>query len=179
MAEEIYKSPPILFGDKSSENEYQRKQREVTKKLLEATESESVTEFLVKLVYGEDFYLPARLLDTKIEAYGERVLQMADAIEEIESYNNFRGAELAEKIRYLHKGGYISSVKFGREGSPVVYVHAPYWTNQASNYKEGEHRKYTERERATMYSTIKSTLYELDPDELDEDSVYGVRAWWD
>ncbi len=134
----------------------------------------------MKLVYGEDFYLPARLLDTKIEAYGQRVLEMADAIEDIDSYNNFRGAELAEKIRYLHNNGYISSVKFGREGSPVVYVHAPYWTNQASNYDgKSEHRKYTEREMATMYKEIKSTLYELDPDELDMTDYNGIRAWWD
>ncbi len=33
---DTYESPPILFGDSSSENEYQRKQRETTKKLLEA-----------------------------------------------------------------------------------------------------------------------------------------------
>ncbi len=67
--ENIYESPPVLFGDKSSESEYQRKQKEITKKLLDATDSRNTYEFLVKVIYGEDFSLPVRLYDTKAEAY--------------------------------------------------------------------------------------------------------------
>src|SRR5438093_13146884 len=102
---------PIIFEDDDELNDYQRKQTEKTKKLLEATESENVTEFLVKLVYGEDFNLPVRLLDTKIEAHGERVLDLANAIEKIDSYNEFRGHKVAEVVRSLHREGYIMEAK--------------------------------------------------------------------
>jgi len=155
--------------------------KERARKLLEATESNSVTEFLVKLVYGEDFYLPARLLDTKIESYGEDVLNLADAIEKIESYNNFRGKDVANAVRYLHDKGYVASAKFGREGSPVLYVRAPFWEHQASNYygDETKSRKYTDAEFQKMYKEIYDTLAELEPDELGETDYYGIRAWWD
>jgi len=180
--ENIYDNPPILFGEKDKQNEYMEKQKKITEELLEATDSLNTTEFLVKLIYGEDFYMPARFLDTKVEAYGERVLELADAVENIESYNNFQGKELADALRYLHNKGYLSSVKFGREGSPVCYVNPPYWNHQASNYikKEGDHDySYTHEERESMYRAIERKLKELDPDELDRYEAYGVRAWWD
>ncbi len=45
--------------------------------------------------------------------------------------------------------------KFGREGSPVLYINPPYWTNQASNWVKREEyspRKYTENERSKNVS---------------------------
>jgi hypothetical protein len=178
MAEDIYMNPPIHFGNnKDEESEYRRKQKEVTEKLLGATDSKNVYDFMTKMIFGEDYAFPVRMLDTKIEACGERVLELADAIENVESYNNFRGKELAEALRYLHNKGYLSSVKFGREASPVAYCSVPYWEHQASNYepKEGyEPRKYTEQEREEMYLAIEQKLRELDRTEYD-----SVRAWWD
>ncbi len=182
MAENIYEDPPVLSGERDKQGEYIERQKKITRKLLDATDSRNTTEFMVKLIYGEDFSLPVRMLDTKAEAYGEKVLELADAVEDIESYNNFRGKELAEALRYLHNKGYLSSVKFGREGSPVAYCSIPYWEHQASNYepKEGyEPRKYTEQEREKMYLAIEQKLRELDPDELDRTEYDSVRAWWD
>jgi len=179
-AENIHENPPIFFGEESAKSEYFDKQKRITEKLLEATVSKTVTEFLVKLVYGEDFHMPARLLDTKVEASGSRVLELADAVEKIEAYNSFRGKALAQAIRCLHHEGAVMSVSFGREGSPVVYVSPPYWTNQASNYNSKDpQRKYTDEERAKKYREINSTLGKLEPDELDLTEPYGVRAWWD
>ncbi len=183
MGENIYEDKlPILFADDDELSDYQRKQNEKTKKLLEATESDSVTEFLVKLIYGEDFNLPIRLLDTKVEAHGERVLDLANAIEKIDSYNEFRGKQVADAVRSLHNDGYIMEAKFGREGSPVLYVEPLYWENQSSNYlQKGGYspRKYTEEERARMYRAIEQTLDQTSPDELDFDQFGYLRAWWD
>ena len=182
VGEIIYDNIPILFENESSRNEYSDRLKRITEKLLEASESKTVTEFLVKLVYGEDFCLPARLLDTKIEVHGERVLDIANAIEKIDSYNEFRGKLVADAVRSLHNQGYIMEAKFGREGSPVLYVQPPYWENQASNYvrrEENSPRKYAEEERARMYRAIKQTLGETSPDELDVDHLGYVRAWWD
>src|SRR6266571_6101723 len=89
MAENTYGDPPIVFGDKTSESEYQRKQRETTRRLLEATESENTYEFLVKVIYGEDFAVPVRLLDTKAEAYCRRVPELIEAVALVDSYNEF------------------------------------------------------------------------------------------
>ncbi len=182
MSENIYESPPILFGDKSSENEYQRKQREITKKLLEATESENTYEFLVKIIYGEDFSLPVRLLDTKAEAYGEHVPKLIEAVRLVDSYNEFVGEDVADALKYLHEKGCISTLKFGRENSPCAYISIPYFENQASNYVEREGyspRKFTDYERQGMYKVIERTLQPTKPDEYDVDSSGYVRAWWD
>jgi len=182
MGENIYKNPPVYFGDAHKESDYLKKQKHVTDKLLEATDSKNPTEFMVKLIYGEDFCMPTRLLDTKYEVGGERVLELADAIENIESYNNFRGKYLAETLRYLHNKGYVMDARFGREGSPVLYVNPPYWQNQASNYMKTENsdnRAYTHDEREQMYREIERKLEALEPDELDRYEAYGVRAWWD
>ncbi len=177
---DISENPPILFGDESAENEYQRKAREIRQKLLEATDSKNVTEFMVKLCYGEDFYLPTRMLDYQYESHGKGVLELADAIEKIDSYNEFRGKDVAEAVRYLHNKGYVMDAKFGREGSPVLYVNPPYWNNQSSNYVEDQHDrnhfKYSDEERETMYSSITRTLKKYKPDELDRTDYGGVRA---
>ena len=59
MAEDIYEKTPILFADDHEKNEYQKKLEQKTKKFLESTESENVTEALVKMIYGEDFGCPS------------------------------------------------------------------------------------------------------------------------
>ena len=183
--ENIYRSPPIFFGTGSSEqNEYMKKQEEVTRKLLWATESKNVSEFLVKLVYGEDFHMPTRLLDTKIEAMYERVPELIDAIRLVKSYNNFRGEALSDVLRVLHERGYIMEIEFGREGSAVVYVQPPYWNYQASNYDRetlgtSSARKYGDVELEAMKKRIADALRELEPDELHETRFNTIRAWWD
>ena len=134
----------------------------------------------MKTVYGEDFGMPCRLLDTKVEAYGKHIPELADSIEKVTSYNDFRGQYVAEAVRYLHSKGYLMDARFGREGSPVLYLRAPYWTHQKSNY-DGleEQKKYSEFEMGQMYGEITRAMKKLDPDELDYDETYGVRAWWD
>ncbi len=68
---------------------------------------------------------------------------------------------------------------FGREGSPVTYINPPCWTHQASNYDDGEKRKYTDDEQYRMLHDIGRGPAELGPDELGIDGIYGVRARWD
>ncbi len=182
MAENIYEKPPILFANDDKKNEYQKRLEQKTKKLLEATEAQNVIEALVKMIYGEDFSLPIRLLDTQAEARGETVLDLANAIEKIHGYNEFRGSSVAEAVRSMHREGYIMEAKFGREGSPVLYINPPYWENQASNYvkKDGHSpKKYTEEEREKMYFAIGEALHQTKPDELSIDQYGYVRAWWD
>jgi hypothetical protein len=46
----------------------------------------------------------------------------------VPEYGPFKGAEVAKGIQRF--AGRVSGVAFGREGSPVLYVHLPYWTHQ-------------------------------------------------
>ncbi len=48
----IQDNVPISF-EQASKNEYSEKARKVRQKLLEATDSKAVADFLVKLVYGK------------------------------------------------------------------------------------------------------------------------------
>jgi hypothetical protein len=159
--------------------------QEVEKKLLEATNSNNPYEFAIKLIYGDLFDLPIRITNAIVMAYGkEGVENLINAIELIESYNNFKGKELAKVLRELHNKGLIMDLGFGREDSPVVYVKPPYWTHQASNY-QGEPedtRRITDEERKEMFKEIMEKLNELSPDEIyikDASTFPKVRAWWD
>ncbi len=99
MSENIFERPPILFGDGSKKSEYLEKQKRATQSLLEATESNTVNEFLVKLIYGEDFFLPARLLDTKIEASGRGCCREGSFLQQFPGQVFGRSAQRATQSR--------------------------------------------------------------------------------
>ena len=68
--------------------------------------------------------MPARLLNAKFDSHGQRVLELADTIEQVQSYNNFRGPKLACQLQHLHHKGYAIEARFGRERSPAATVTA-------------------------------------------------------
>lgn len=157
--------------------------QEIEKKLLEITNSKNAYEFSVKLIYGDIFGLPIRITNAIVMAFDKDVVKLIDAIELI-NYNQFKGRELAKVLRELHNKGLIMDLRFGREGSTVVYVKPPYWTHQASNYQGNpeDTRKITEKEREEMFKEILAKLKELNPEEItivDPETFPKVRAWWD
>lgn len=162
MNEDIYRRPPISFGDKLREFSSLNVEDRITKSLLSATNTTNVTEFLVSVMYGTDFQ--DRLQDVKIEAHGQQILELADALEHIQWYGKFRGPTLACQLQYLFHKGYLAEARFGREHSPVVYVKPPYWN------------------RLTYDSPVKvelvKTLRRLKPNHMDESETYGIRAQW-
>jgi len=154
-------------------------------------------DLFVKLIYGEDFDLPIRILCAEPERTRD-ILGLADAIGLIKNYNDFEGRKVAATLRKLHKKGVIETAIFGREFSPVLYIYPPYWTSQKSNASDEEKkrpRRFTIEERQQMFKTIISELQKNDPDELwaedclkkriDIDNIEElyvecrVRAWWD
>ena len=54
--------------------------------------------------------------------------QAAQVVAVIAEYDRFKGPLVAEGIKRF--AGRVSAIEFGREGSPVLYVHLPYWTHQ-------------------------------------------------
>jgi len=140
-------------------------------------EYKSGIELAIKVIFGEDFGLPVRLLSAKVET--REIEELANAIELIESYNNFEGEAVANALRQMHNEGLIMEAGFGREQSPVLYITPPFWTHQRTKPSK-ERRQFTEQERNAMFRRIFEILEKTNPDELD--LVYGdyqVRAWWD
>jgi len=135
-------------------------------------------ELAVKVIFGEDFGLPVRLLNATTEDTKE-IEELARAIEMIESYNDFRGKEVAEALRQLHEEGLIMSARFGREQSPVLYVTIPFHTHQRTKKLSRERRQFTVQERNAMFRRILEILDMTNPTELGPVLDEEVRAWWD
>ena len=135
-------------------------------------------ELALKVIYGEDFGLPTRLLNAVTEETKD-IEGLASTIETIETYNDFRGKVVAEALRQLHDEGLIMGARFGREQSPVLYVSVPFWTHQRTKQFGEEKRKFTSEERGEMIQRIFWILRKTMPDELGITEDYEVRAWWD
>ena len=192
------------MGRRRRLNEWQI-ERAKADQLLKELGIETHAQFRVAVVYGNHGLPSVGDLDV---SSSDDPLELANAIEkEVPSYNDFKGRLVAQAIRDLHNSGLISSVSFGREASPVLYVEVPYWTGQASNLDRlgedwdkahGESRKYTDQERGSMFNKIIDRLRETVPDELGwqkaadhgsyetdrltgtaREQPYKVRAWWD
>lgn len=151
---------PISFGDRMRELDFII-QEKMTRSLLDASESSNVTEFLVNLIYGTNFQ--TRLQDAKVVARGPQILELADALEPIQWYGNFRGPALACQLQYLYHRGYLAEARFGREKSPVVYLKPSYWNQQTQG-------------NLAKVETVKS-LMRLKPNHL-ESNAYEIGAWW-
>lgn len=90
--------------------------------------------------------------------------------------------------------GMISGIEFGREFSPVLYLHVPFWTNHAMSAKGRPGvpvRPVPEPERETMAAELMAIGASLAADEADVQlvpadapgtiagAVRCVRLWWD
>ena len=126
----------------------------------------------VKLGYGDDYGLGLRSLHFRTDEMDAN--EACEVVKVVKGYNRFNGEELAKVIKEIAKLWPSShqqvSFSFGREGSPVLYTHFPYWKSTAERFEDRE-------------ELIKKSLALLkicEPDELDEDCVgFQFRAWWD
>ena len=159
-------------------------------------EAKDGVELAVKVIFGDDFGLDVGLLEAVVDTAD--VPALAEAVRPIR-YNYFDGSRVAEALLKLHDEGCIMRVDFGREMSPVLYIHVPYWTNQATNCSNPYrgNRRLSEEERKGIVARVMEELSKCQPDELDAldidkeslrwvrlpRSQWGetdkIRAWWD
>ena len=89
-------------------------------------------------------------------------------------YNEFNGAQVAKVIKKIgalwpstHQQVFF---EFGRERSPVLYAHFPYWKSQTERFEN----------RDELVKKSVALLKTCNPDEISEDnSGFYTRAWWD
>ncbi len=148
------------------------------KAVLKALETDDWLEAMVKMVWGDDFGLPVRSLRFLTEkAHPLKVLRAIRLIPD------FDGEAIASAIEDLHEGGHLSSVEFGRENTPVLYLWIPAWTNQRSNWIPGDpSRKLTEEEMDISRRLVGQAMVNLGADEVDfydPETHIVLRAWWD
>jgi hypothetical protein len=76
--------------------------------------------------------------------------------------------------------GRVSTVQFGREGSPVIYVDLPYWTHQREGATSLATRvRISDEDNAKLVDELRSAF--VGQLKADEFSVQRrrVRVWWD
>jgi hypothetical protein len=135
---------------------------------------------MVRLVYGDLHGKDTRSLTFKTEALSTD--DMKAVLPLVDSYNGFVGAKVSEAIERLR--GEISNYEFGREGSPVIYVHLPYWTSQQEKNAASKgylRRELTAAEHKALSEKVRAVFKSVDADEIDTVSYsdHVIRVWWD
>jgi hypothetical protein len=106
--------------------------------------------------------------------------QAAQLVLVVPEYGGFKGALVAEGITRFR--GRVSSVQFGREGSPVLYFQLPYWTHeregplpraQGTRISDEETAQLVEELRKVFVDTLGAE--EFGPDTIDKRKI---RVWW-
>jgi hypothetical protein len=106
-----------------------------------------------------------------------RTTQAQPLIRMVGPYNEFDGPKVADALGAFR--GKVSSVQFGREGSPVLYVELPYWTHQREGSIPGMGTKITDDENDNLVEELRQVfVVRLQAEEFSA-RARMVRIWWD
>lgn len=133
---------------------------------------------LVALAYGDCQNPPrgCRLLDFKTEAITDWQ-EFCELLGLVGPYNSFRPFRVINELRPLFSQ--LMSVEIGREASPVIYAHVPYWRHQAIEWRTGgSGDRIADEERRSLSSQFLAAMRRANADEL-SDEDHALRAWWD
>jgi hypothetical protein len=134
---------------------------------------------LIRLVYGDLHGKDTRSLHFRSERLSTD--DMKQVLPLVDSYNGFVGTKVAAALEPLR--GRIMYYEFGREGSPVIYVHLPYWTSQQeqSSVPREAARKFDAAEHAALVEKVRTVFKNVAADEIGEadSSDHVIRVWWD
>jgi hypothetical protein len=106
--------------------------------------------------------------------------QAAQLIQLTPEYGSFNGTLVANAL--LRFKGRVSSVQFGREGSPVLYIDLPYWTHQREGpVAKGTGARISDEENQQFIQELRKVFVEeLHAEEFSTDRINKrtVRIWW-
>ena len=106
--------------------------------------------------------------------------QAAELVLLVPEYGPFKGVAVAKGIESF--AGRVSGVAFGRELSPVLYVHLPYWTHQREGpLPRPPGLKISDQENEQLVAELKKVFVDgLGAEEFGPDSIdkRTIRIWW-
>jgi hypothetical protein len=106
--------------------------------------------------------------------------QASQLVQLVPEYGSFHG-DLVAKALLLFTGR-VSGVRFGREGSPVLYIDLPYWTHQREGpiAKSAGVRIPEDENRQMIQELRKVFVDKLHAEEFSTDGIgtRTVRIWW-
>lgn len=116
---------------------------------------------------GVPFFRVGALANTNAKDWTELLNTMAEI-----QYNDFYGRKVAEMLGFHGNVGYFSLVEFGREYSPVLYLHF--------NEQKRPELARGDTEEVDTYVRMLGIEYGITPSEADWDSGRRcLRLWWD
>jgi hypothetical protein len=106
--------------------------------------------------------------------------QLLEAIGKID-YNEFDGRKVSDWLcmRTAFNGGTIANIRFGREGSPVLYLTVTKAVHEPTGTDPHAYRKLTARERTRLARTLLKEAKDIMPNEAWIEPPGVVRLWWD
>jgi hypothetical protein len=132
----------------------------------------------VKYGYGDDFGLKVRSIDFKTEVVPTEEAQALARV--VKQYNEYYGEKIANAMEQFK--GRVEGWQFGREGSVVLYVHLPHWTNQQEEPPGSEPQRISPEVIQKLKDELRVAFVDVcHADEFDdaEFSDHIVRIWWD
>lgn len=140
----------------------------------------TLAEQFVRIGFGPQVLGQRGFQSTKFLTPPLSTAQAAQLVRVVPEYGSFRGAAVAEGIKQF--AGRVSSVEFGREGSPVLYVQLPYWTHQregpiprekGTRIPDEDSNRLVEELRKVFVTGLGAE--EFGPDTIDKRKI---RIWW-
>jgi hypothetical protein len=106
--------------------------------------------------------------------------QASELVLLVPEYGPFKGAAVAKGIQRFE--GRVSGVAFGRELSPVLYMHLPYWTHQREGpITTAAGTRISDQDNQRLVAELKKVFVdELGAEEFGPDSIdkRTIRIWW-
>lgn len=139
-----------------------------------------LAEQFVKLGFGPNILGQRGFHSTQFLTPRLSTSQAAQLVRIVDEYGKFKGAAVGEAIARF--AGRVSGIEFGREGSPVLYVHLPYWTHQREGpVGKGAGSRISDAEHAKLVAELRQVFVgELGAQEFgpDRSNSRTIRVWW-
>jgi hypothetical protein len=140
----------------------------------------SLAEQFVRIGFGPQILGQRGFQSTQFLTPPLNTTQAAQLVLVVPEYGRFKGPLVAQGIKRF--SGRVSSVQFGREGSPVLYIDLPYWTHQREGPLPREKgTRISEEENAQLVEELRKVFVDgLAAEEFGPDPINKrkIRIWW-
>lgn len=141
----------------------------------------SLAEQFVKIGFGPQILGQRGFQSTQFLTPPLSTRQASQLVQLVPEYGRyFKGVEVAKGIQRF--AGRVSSVQFGREGSPVLYMDLPYWTYQREGLLTKVHgQRISDQENQQLVQELRKVFVDqLLAEEFSADPINKrtIRIWW-